>query len=193
MSRLEVSGNQARVGGATSSSSSANASRWRSTSMGNNRGRPQPSHASEPPVPAPLGRGERVSMCGQFAIDAAGNWRPLPLAQQCASAPFFGAVGPDGKPTTSTITQIIAASRTRTPPRSPVKRPSVSGGSLRERQRPAMARSLTPSASYEGLRGSGGLPSEAGALALQRQSLSNRKLGESAGSLQKALSRSLRL
>lgn len=89
-------------------------------------------------------------MCGQFAIDAAGNWRPLPLvraavesclahatvclfqelylrsphtsqAQQCASAPFFGAVGPDGKPTTSTITQIIAASRTRTPPRSPVK------------------------------------------------------------------------
>lgn len=39
MSRLEVSGNQARVGGATSSSSSANASRWRSTSMGNNRGR----------------------------------------------------------------------------------------------------------------------------------------------------------
>ncbi|KAG2494737.1 hypothetical protein HYH03_006984 [Edaphochlamys debaryana] len=44
-----------------------------------------------------LAVGERLSPCGKFAINGAGQWRELTTAEQVPQVPEFGAVGPDGK------------------------------------------------------------------------------------------------
>eukprot|EP00197_Chlamydomonas_leiostraca_P010597 CAMPEP_0202868210 /NCGR_PEP_ID=MMETSP1391-20130828/10458_1 /ASSEMBLY_ACC=CAM_ASM_000867 /TAXON_ID=1034604 /ORGANISM="Chlamydomonas leiostraca, Strain SAG 11-49" /LENGTH=72 /DNA_ID=CAMNT_0049548345 /DNA_START=53 /DNA_END=274 /DNA_ORIENTATION=+ len=45
-----------------------------------------------------LAIGERLSMCGKFAINAQGTWRELPMEQQQVQPHEFIAVGGDGKP-----------------------------------------------------------------------------------------------
>ncbi|GLC45846.1 hypothetical protein PLESTB_001444100 [Pleodorina starrii] len=44
-----------------------------------------------------LAVGERLSVCGKFAISSAGQWRELPFAEQVPRAPEFAGVMPDGK------------------------------------------------------------------------------------------------
>jgi len=54
-------------------------------------------------MPNPNGRaklaiGERMSLCGKFAINAGGHWRELPSAEQMQKQHEMGGVGHDGKP-----------------------------------------------------------------------------------------------
>jgi len=69
---------------------------------------------------ARLQAGERLSLCGKFAIhNATGTWRPLDEPHQRTSQPAFGPVGPDGRPTNADVRSIMAAARLRSPPMSP--------------------------------------------------------------------------
>ncbi|KAF5843836.1 hypothetical protein DUNSADRAFT_5073 [Dunaliella salina] len=50
---------------------------------------------------AKLAIGERMSLCGKFAINAGGHWRELPSAEQMQKEHEMGGVGHDGKPLNS--------------------------------------------------------------------------------------------
>jgi len=52
----------------------------------------------KPERPGPkLAVGERLSLCGQFAINGSGQWRELPREQAVERAPEFEGILPDGR------------------------------------------------------------------------------------------------
>jgi len=56
-----------------------------------------PAPATGPGGPK-LAVGERLSMCGKFAINGSGQWRELPRGDQVSRPHEFQGVAPDGKP-----------------------------------------------------------------------------------------------
>lgn len=42
--------------------------------------------------------GEKMSLCGKFAISSAGKWRELPVEDQVPQVPQFEAVDTEGRP-----------------------------------------------------------------------------------------------